>query len=136
MYSSFVHTGYFRKVYQSLLSESCRKATLFISIILNVHNDPCFENKSSSLTLKYRPVQFSENSCSSLKSVHVWEAKIKMSQYGHYTLTVDAISNAGRCRKNAYFYQRVQIACKVLFSDSRWSHLPPHKISEFCTESL
>jgi len=36
---------------------------LFISIILNVHNDPCFEDKPSSLTLKYRPVHFFENSC-------------------------------------------------------------------------
>ena len=34
-----------------------------ISIILNVHNDPCFEDKSSSLTLKYSQVHFSENSC-------------------------------------------------------------------------
>ena len=34
-----------------------------ISIILNGHNDPCFEDKSSSLTLKYRPVHFSKNSC-------------------------------------------------------------------------
>ena len=37
---------------------------IFISIILIVYNDPCFENKSSSLTLKYRPVHFSEYSCS------------------------------------------------------------------------
>ena len=36
---------------------------IFISIILNVHNGPCFEDKSSSLTLKYRQVHFSENSC-------------------------------------------------------------------------
>ena len=35
-----------------------------MSIILNVHNDPCFEDESSSLTLKYRPVHFSEKSCS------------------------------------------------------------------------
>ena len=34
-----------------------------LSILLNVHIDPCFEDKSSSLTLKYRPVHFSENSC-------------------------------------------------------------------------
>ena len=34
-----------------------------ISIILNVHNDPCFEDKLSSHTLKYRPVHFYENSC-------------------------------------------------------------------------
>ena len=33
---------------------------IFISIILNVHNDPCFEDKSSSLTLKCCPVHFSE----------------------------------------------------------------------------
>ena len=33
---------------------------IFISIILNVLNDPCFEEKLSSLTLKYRPVHFSE----------------------------------------------------------------------------
>ena len=26
--------------------------SFFISIILNVHSDPCFEDKSSSLTLK------------------------------------------------------------------------------------
>ena len=31
---------------------------------------------------------------------------------------------------------RVQITCKVRFSDLWWSHLPPHKISKFCTESL
>ena len=36
---------------------------IFISIILNVHNDPCFEDKSSSLSLKYHPVHFSETSC-------------------------------------------------------------------------
>ena len=30
---------------------------------MNVHIDPCFEEKSSSLTLKYLPVHFSENSC-------------------------------------------------------------------------
>ena len=41
---------------------------IFISIILNEHNDPCFEDKSSSLTLKYRLVHFSENSCSFLFS--------------------------------------------------------------------
>ena len=35
----------------------------FISIILNLHNDPCFEDMSLSLTLKYRPVHFSESSC-------------------------------------------------------------------------
>ena len=34
-----------------------------IFIILNVNNDPCFEDKSSSLTLKYRPVHFFESSC-------------------------------------------------------------------------
>ena len=32
-------------------------------IILNVHTDPCFEDKSSFLTLKYRPVHFSKYSC-------------------------------------------------------------------------
>ena len=31
-----------------------------LSIILNGHNDPCFEDKSLSLTLKYRTVHFSE----------------------------------------------------------------------------
>ena len=36
---------------------------IFSSIILNVHNDPCFEDKSSSLTLKYCPVHFSELNC-------------------------------------------------------------------------
>ena len=36
---------------------------IFESIILNVNNDPCFEEKSSSLTLRYRPVHFFENSC-------------------------------------------------------------------------
>ena len=35
-------------------------SNFFISIILNVYNYPCFEDKSSSLTLKYRQVQFSE----------------------------------------------------------------------------
>ena len=35
---------------------------IFKSSILNVHNDPCFE-ESSSLTLRYSPVNFSENSC-------------------------------------------------------------------------
>ena len=47
---------------------------LFISFTLNVHNDPCFEDKSSSLTLKYRPVHLSENSCmlaTALRSGHV-----------------------------------------------------------------
>ena len=37
--------------------------------ILNVHNDPCFEDKSSSLTLRYRPVHFSKNSCIKI-SIH------------------------------------------------------------------
>jgi len=32
----------------------------FVSIILNAHNDPCFEDKSSSLNLKYRPIHFFE----------------------------------------------------------------------------
>ena len=35
---------------------------ILLSIILNVH-DLYFEDKSSSLTLKYRPVHFSETSC-------------------------------------------------------------------------
>ena len=35
----------------------------FKSIILNVHIDPCFEDKLSSLTLKYWAVHFSESSC-------------------------------------------------------------------------
>ena len=42
---------------------------ILISIILNVHNDPCFEDKSSSLTLRYRPVHFFENSCSLVDSI-------------------------------------------------------------------
>ena len=32
-------------------------------IILNLHNDPCFKDKSSSFTLKYCLVHFSETSC-------------------------------------------------------------------------
>ena len=32
-------------------------------MILNVNNDPCFEDKTSSLTLKYGPVHFFESSC-------------------------------------------------------------------------
>ena len=35
---------------------------IFEWIILNVHNDPCFEDKSSSLN--NRPLHFSENICS------------------------------------------------------------------------
>ena len=35
-----------------------KKYTFFLSIILKVHNDPCFEDKSSSFTLKCRPVHF------------------------------------------------------------------------------
>ena len=35
-----------------------------ISIILNGHYNPLFEDKSSSLTLKYRLLHFSQNSCS------------------------------------------------------------------------
>ena len=42
---------------------SIKKKNICKFIILNVHNDPCFEDKSSSLTLKYRPVHFSESSC-------------------------------------------------------------------------
>ena len=38
-------------------------------IILNVHNDPCFEDKSSSLTLKYRPVHFYKYSCYRLPQI-------------------------------------------------------------------
>ena len=34
---------------------------------MNVHNDPCFEDKSSSLTLKYCPVHFSETAVCILK---------------------------------------------------------------------
>ena len=30
---------------------------------MNVDSDPCFEDKSSSLTFKYRPVHFFESSC-------------------------------------------------------------------------
>ena len=44
---------------------------IFVSIILNAHNYPCFEDKSSSLTLKYRPVHFSELNCSSVQSTFV-----------------------------------------------------------------
>ena len=43
---------------------------IFISIILNVNNDPCFEDKSSSLTLRYRPVHFFKNSCI---NIYKWE---------------------------------------------------------------
>ena len=35
---------------------------ILVSIILNVHIDPYFEDKSSSFTLKYRSVLFSESS--------------------------------------------------------------------------
>ena len=38
-------------------------STNFYKYHLNVNNDPCFEDKSSSLTLKYRPVHFFESSC-------------------------------------------------------------------------
>ena len=38
----------------------------FLSIILNVHNDPCFEDKSSSFTLKYRPVHFLYTFCTTV----------------------------------------------------------------------
>ena len=44
---------------------------IFINIILSVHNDPCFEDKLSSLTLKYRPVHFFENSCKSMLYVYI-----------------------------------------------------------------
>ena len=37
-----------------------------MSIILNLHNDPCFEDKSLSLTLKYRPVHFSDKAVADL----------------------------------------------------------------------
>ena len=56
---------------------------IFISIILNVHNDPCFEDKSSSLTLKYRPVHFLEAGCisiyviSSIIYIHIYPYNAK-----------------------------------------------------------
>ena len=39
---------------------------IIMSIILNLHNDPCFEDKSLSLTLKYRPVHFSDKAVADL----------------------------------------------------------------------
>ena len=46
----------------------------------------------------------------------------------------ETISNVGKMLTSNS--KMVQIICKVRFSDSWCSHLPPHKISKFCTESL
>ena len=60
--SKSFHKNSQKKLYYVIIINIC-KYIIFLSIILNVHNDPCFEDKSSSLTLKCRPVHFSENSC-------------------------------------------------------------------------
>ena len=51
----FLCTWYFKKAYRGLQVRVPRN--------LNVNNQPCFEDKSSSLTLKYQPEHFSEISC-------------------------------------------------------------------------
>ena len=54
---------------------------------MNVNNDPCFEDKSSSLTLKNRPVHFFESSCifrvtaQSSKYIHIDVRECKIEKY-------------------------------------------------------
>ena len=59
-----------------------------------IHIDPCFEDKSSSLTLKYRPVHFSESS-------FIWKPYVKV--------IADIFTEAGHPR---FLYKSVQKSFK------------------------
>ena len=57
----FIYPKFASKAVSSVyLSNSIEFTKKNIHFILNVNIEACFENKSSSLTLKYRPVHFSE----------------------------------------------------------------------------
>ena len=75
-------------------------------------------------------------SLKALKSIHVWEATIKnvaiWSLYYRQRTLYQTPEHVGKMLISTI--KSVQFAFKVWFS--RWSPLPPRKISKFCTESL